>query len=122
MKKLEKKLWRFCCKQLDYNCKDISNLKIRNNLYSFHIIDQFCDLNNCSLKQVRYYFEKWERLGIFKKYYCTIYSGDFNFSNLPIQYILTIPSRVYRKHKALPNTIEEMLLMNKFQGRITINV
>ena len=108
MKTLEGQFFKFCCKNIDHNCKDITTLSFRkiniedklfsisnSDHYNFiDLIEKYVRINpKVSKKQLCYYIDKWKRYGF-------INYGWFDFSNLPLEYFLIVPDRILSHCKA----------------------
>lgn len=123
MKTLERQFFKFCCKNIDHNCNDITSLTFRkmdiedrsipinaielyrsgNQEQNYNFVDlikKYVIINpKVSIKQLCYYVEKWERYG-FIDYGVSIYYGLFDFSKLPFEYFIIIPCRLFSLCKA----------------------
>lgn len=126
MKTLERNFFKFCCKNIDHNCENITILTFRKmdledrhipinaiELYKSENQEQnynFADLiekyvkihPEVSTKQLCYYIDKWERYR-FIECGVSIYYGWFDFSNLPLEYFLIVPDRILSHCKAFEN-------------------
>lgn len=107
MKDLERQFFKFCCKNINHNCTDITKLTFRKmddvaKKYNFiDLIILYVNIHpDVSGKQLYYYISKWKRCG-FVEY--GIYYGQFNFYNLPLEYFLIVPDRILSHCKAFEN-------------------
>lgn len=120
MKTLERQFFKFCCKNIDHNCKDITTLSFRkiniedklfsisnSDHYNFiDLIKKYVRINpKVSEKQLYYYIDKWNRYGF-------INYGWFDFSNLPFRYFQIIPDRLFSHCKAFKLENLRVLLNN----------
>lgn len=123
MKTLERQFFKFCCRNIDHDCNDITSITFRKmdledrpipvnaielyksenqkQNYSFiDLIEKYVRINpKVSKKQLCYYVEKWERYG-FINCCAFIYYGWFDFSKLPFRYFQIIPNRLFSHCKA----------------------
>lgn len=100
MKELEKKFFKYCCKNIDYNLDILSSCKIimfRKDIIFKDLIDTFSAKYNCSKKQLYYYLEKWERIGMVD-YGVSLKTGWFVFKDIKDSYLSIIPKRVMVKY------------------------
>lgn len=126
MKTLEGQFFKFCCKNIDHNCKDITTLSFRkiniedklfsisnSDHYNFiDLIEKYVRINpKVSKKQLCYYIDKWERYG-FINCGVSIYHGWFDFSKLPFRYFQIIPDRLFSHCKAFKLENLRVLLNN----------
>ena len=135
MKTLERQFFKFCCRNIDHNCNNITGLTFRKmdledrsipinaielyksenqeQNYSFaDLIEKYVKINpEVSEKQLCYYIDKWERYG-FINCGVSIYHGWFDFSKLPFRYFQIIPDRLFSHCKAFKLENLRVLLNN----------
>lgn len=136
MKTLERQFFKFCCKNIDHNCKDITTLSFRkiniedklfsisnSDHYNFiDLIEKYVRINpKVSKKQLCHYIEKWEKYG-FINYGVSIYHGWFDFSKLPFRYFQIIPDRLFYRCKAFKLENLSVLLNYDLSAKIINNI
>lgn len=117
MKPLERKFFKTCCRQINYNkVDDISNISFINPMCV--IAENFSNKYGINIKMLERYLEKWERYG-FYDYGIGVFFGWFKFDLLPEQYKEIIPKRVISKlHMGeLKPTVMTKLLIPKYDGK-----
>lgn len=130
MKTLERQFFKFCCKNIDHNCKDITTLSFRkiniedklfsisnSDHYNFiDLIRKYVKINpEVSEKQLCYYIDKWKRYGF-------INYGWFDFSKLPFRYFQIIPDRLFYRCKAFKLENLSVLLNYYLSAKIINNI
>lgn len=141
MKTLERQFFKFCCRNIDHDCNNITGLTFRKmdfedkpipinaielyksenqeQNYNFtDLIEKYVRINpKVSIKQLCYYIEKWELCG-FIKCGVSVYYGWFDFSKLPFRYFQIIPDRLFSHCKAFKLENLCVLLNNDEMAKI----
>ena len=105
MKELEKKFFKYCIKNISHSPKwyTLSVIPLREGIYFTDLICSFSEKYNCNKKQLYYYLEKWNYLGIID-YGVSLRTGWFDFSKgISDEYLILIPRRTIRKNFVLCN-------------------
>lgn len=113
MKDLERRFFRFCCKQIDY-----SDIIVNNNQFGLvksfgKYVDMFSEKHNCSSKQLVGYIWKWESKRLINWGVNVLYGWfEFDFDKMPEQYKKIIPRRVLIKIAIAKNKCPESFISN----------
>lgn len=128
MKPLERKFFKFVCRQIDYN--DLSNYN--NNLFirpMYMLVEEFADKYDIPIKMIGNWLEKWEQYGFYNCgvgiYYGWFENMDALILNIPIknkynriinkqfaQYIDIVPERVKRQYRRARLEVDIILSLN----------